>query len=426
MNYMKDFFDAQQKMYEDFQKNYSQFTGVKNEENNPMNDFLNMQKKWMETMSTGTNPFEAYQKMLENPGFNVDAYKNFIDVQKLYFDNLEKMKEFYPKNIGAFDFSSFDFKNINDAFNKYQEAFSNFDISRYIDPQMSGILDKMTNANKFYMQMYEFWNKMNEDFTGTYNKDIEKLEEYINNNADSAFKMLLSSLPEEFKPYLAEPRELANKYFNTLSDFYAPWREDINDLRDLFVRGTLDNDPEKLNQFFKVWKEKYDATFGKIINSPTFGVSRNVTEQQNKALDRFIDMFIIASEFSAKLNSVQTDAFKKIINDYVEIAKEGQNVKTFDEFFNFWSKKMDDSLVNYFGSEEFAKMLAQFGAAAMDFKMESNQLLEQYLSDTPIVTEGQLDSMIKNIYDLKKEMKALRKELDELKKEAKPTPAETK
>lgn len=415
MNYMKDFFDAQQKMYENFQKSYAQFTESKGESKNPMDEFFNTQKKWFESLNTEANPFAAYQKMMENPGFNVEAYKNFLDMQKLYFDNMDKMKEFYPKGLGMYDLSSFDFKNVNEAFNKYQEMFTDFDYSKYFAPQMSGVLEKMFNANKFYIQMYEFWNKLNQDYTGALETDVDKVKEYIQSNASAAFNLLLSSLPEEFRPYLVEPKELVNKYFNTMMDFYSPWKDQLNELKDMFVLGSLESDPEKLTDFFRLWKAKYDETFGKMVNSPSFGISRNIVEQQNKAFERFIDMFVIASEFSTKLNTVQTEAFKNIINEYVELAKEGKELKTFEEFFNFWSKKMDDRLVNYFGSEEFSKMLAQFGEATMDFKIESNKLLEQYLSDTPIVTEGQLDSMIKNVYDLKKEIKALKKEIESLK-----------
>lgn len=423
MNYMKDFFDTQMKMYEDFQKNMTQFVGTKKEGENPMNSFFDMQKQWMETMNTmntGANPFEAYQKMMENPGFNMDAYKNFIDMQKMYFDNFEKIKEFYPKNMGAFDFSTFDFKNMNEAFNKYQEMFSGYDLNKYLEPQMSGMMDKIYNANKFYLQMYDFWNKINEDFSQTYEADIEKFNQYINSSADTTFKTLMDTLPEEMRVYFSEPRELVVKYLDSISNFYTPWKGEVDHLKDLFIHGTLDNDPEKLSEFFKLWKEKFDETFGKVITSPSFGQNRNVVEQQNKAFDTFIDMFIIASEFSAKLNAVQSDAFKNIIKEYMEITKESTELKTFEEFFNFWSKKMDDRLVSYFSTEEFSKLLTQFGAAAMDFKMETNRLVEQQLSDTPIVTVGQLDSMIKNIYDLKKEIKALKKEVEALKKEATP------
>lgn len=415
MDYMKDWMEAQKKMAEEFQKGYAQFMNQQAEAKNPMSELLDMQKKLMDALSTNPNPFEAYQKVMENPAFNMDAYKSFVDMQKAYFDSFEKMKAFYPKNMKAFDFSAFDAKNVNEAFKKYQDAFQSYDLGKFFDPQMKGLLDKMSNANAFYLQMYDFWNKINRDLTSTFAEDTAKLEEYIKNTADSSFDMLLSAMPDEFKPYLSEPRELAAKYFDSISNFYAPWKGEIDNLRDLFVYGVLDSDPEKLTDFFQIWKERYNETFGKIVNSPTFGLSRNMQEQQNKAMDRFIDMFIVASEFTAKINAVQSDAFKNIIEEYMAMVNEGKEIKSFEEFFGFWSKKMDDKLVSYFGTEEFTKLLAEFGSAAMDFKLESNRLLEQYLSDSPIVTEGQLDSMIKSLYEVKKELKAVKKELEALK-----------
>lgn len=421
MDYGKDFLEAQKKMFGSFQEMYSPFFGEKKEENSSYTDkvkeYFDMQKKWMETWTTDLNPFQMYQKMMETPGFNMDAFKTFLDMQNQYFENMKTMGDFYKKGFGENAFSPFDFKNINEAFDKYKEFYSQFGFEKLYDPKMYEVMDKMFDANKLYLHLYDFWSELDKDFFTSTEKGAERFQEFINENANAAYGLIVSAFPNELRPFFAEPKELIEKFFGTMVRFYEPWQEDFVELRDLFVKGVLENDATKIADFFKLWKENYDQTFGKIINSPALGSNRNLIEQQNKAFDRFIEMLVVVSDFSTRLSAISNTSFQKVMKEFVETTKEGLEKKSFEEFFNFWSRKMDDYLVEYFGSKEFSSLLANMGAAAMDFKIETNKLIEYYLADTPLVTKGELDSLIKNVYTLKKEVKSLKKQLKALEDE---------
>ena len=377
--------------------------------------------------------FEMYRDYLSANGVEDSQFivLNFEDIEFEFIDNYKILYRYIAERLRP-DKMNYIFLDEIQHVDEYEKAVDSLFLKENCDVYitgsnayfLSGELATMLSGRYVELQMLPLsFREFSTGLKGTQREGLsnaEKFNQYINSSADTTFKTLMDTLPEEMRVYFSEPRELVVKYLDSISNFYTPWKGEVDHLKDLFIHGTLDNDPEKLSEFFKLWKEKFDETFGKVITSPSFGQNRNVVEQQNKAFDTFIDMFIIASEFSAKLNAVQSDAFKNIIKEYMEITKESTELKTFEEFFNFWSKKMDDRLVSYFSTEEFSKLLTQFGAAAMDFKMETNRLVEQQLSDTPIVTVGQLDSMIKNIYDLKKEIKALKKEVEALKKEATP------
>lgn len=425
MDYSKEFFDAQKNMFDNFQKMYTpMWFGDKKSDtySEQVKNFFDMQQKFMQNLNTDFNPFTMYQKMMEIPGFDSESFKTFLDMQKQYFENLQKASEFYTKGFGEntfapFNFQNmpFNFQNMNEAFDKYKDFYSQYDFSKIFDPKMNEIIDKMFNANKFYLYMYDFWNKLNDEFSDVTEENYEKFQDFVNKNMDLTYNMVLSCVPNELKMYFEQPKELIEKYFDTLTRFYSPWKDELSNLRDLLVEGTLENDPEKVADFFKLWKKQYDETFGKILNSPALGVNRNTIEQQNKSFDRFIDLLIIGSEFTTRLSTVQNNAFRNIMKDYAEITKESLESKSFEEFFDFWSEKMDKYMIDYFGSPEFSKMLGQLEITAMDFRLESNKLVEDFLSDTPLVTKNNLDGISKNIYNLKKEVKALKKEIEELK-----------
>ncbi|RVU53999.1 poly(R)-hydroxyalkanoic acid synthase subunit PhaE [Anaerosphaera multitolerans] len=424
MDYSKEFLDAQKNMFDFFQKMYTPLWSKEDNENpytKSMEQFFNIQKQFLEGFGENLNPFAMYQKMLENPGFNVDNFKNFLDMQKQFFDmqkqffdNFQQSNEFF-KQFSENSLMPFDFKSMNEAFDKYKEFYSSYDITKFFDPNISELMDKMSNANKFYLYMYDVWKNLSDEFGDSVEENVEKFQNFVNENSDLTYNMIVSTLPTEFKPFLTKPRELIENYFNTMVRFYEPWKNEFTNLRDLLVEATVNNDTEKLAEFFKLWKQQFDATFGKIINSPALGMSRNIIEQQNKAFDSFINLLVISSELSASISTVQNNAFKDMMKEYAEITKEGMEAKSFEDFFNYWSDKTETYLVDYFGSKEFSKLVGQVAEDMMDFKMETNKLVENYLADTPLVTKNNLDSISKNIYNMKKEIKSLKKEIEELK-----------
>ncbi len=416
MNYMESLFKMQNDMYENLKDMYSfnKDNSKEDQEKIGMEDFFDMQKKFFDYWGGQTNPFNIYDNNMKTAYFNTDNFKNIARMQKEYFD---KFNDFY-KNYSVGDMKTFyDFNSYNEIFNKYKEFYLGYDFNQIFDYNIMETLDKMYDVNKFYLEMYEFWNKLNDNFSDTMNFDKEKFNEFIEANGNMSYNMLVELLPEQFKLYLEEPKKIFDKYLSNMTGFYKPWSSDFNKMKELYVEGILGNDIEKITSFFKLWKDNYDETFGKLINSPALGSNKNISEQQNKAFDRFIDMFTISSEFSSKLMFIQKVAFKKITEQYANLSKEGMEAKTFEEFYNFWSREMDKYLVDYFGSEEFSKILGELGKSVMEFRIENNKLMESYLSETPLVTKGELDSMIKNVYDLKKEVKNLKKEIEVLKSE---------
>lgn len=410
MNYMNDFFKMQKNMYDSFKDIYKFDQEEKGEETNSdqVGDFFDMQKNVYDFWRKAANPFDGATNY--NP-FDMNNMGDIMEMQQDYFQNMRKLYE------GGFNMDGLGFKNFNEAFNKYRDFYSSYDMGQIFGPNLMEFTEKVYDANKFYLQMYNFWSNLNEQFIEAGNMDYKKLDEFVRKNNDIAYRMVLDMLPKEVQTFIEEPKALLDKYMNIVDDFYRPWGEDTKELRDLYVEGILKNDISKISEFFKLWKGKYDSSFGKILESPAFGVSKNITEQQNKAFDKFLEMFIISSEFSSKIVSVQRTAFKKIVDEYLNLAKEGMEAQTFEEFYDFWSKIMDKYLIDYFASEEFSKIIGKFSASVMDYRIESNKLIEDYLVDTPIVTRGELDSLIKKTYDLRKEVKALEKEIEALKKE---------
>ena len=98
-----------------------------------------------------------------------------------------------------------------------------------------------------------------------------------------------------------------------------------------------------------------------------------------------------------------------MVQKYLEMTEEGIQPKTFNEFYTYWSNELEKIFDSYFATPEYTKLLGQLSTAAMEYRIEMQNLLERYLADTPIVTRSEINSLYKTIYDLKKEIKTMKK-----------------
>ena len=140
-------------------------------------------------------------------------------------------------------------------------------------------------------------------------------------------------------------------------------------------------------------------------------------EQNNRAIDAMIEMLVSVSEFMTKASSVGYKYSKEAFSDYAKSIENGEKAKTFKEFYDMWSKHVENAIENYFYTDEFSKLIAKTADSAMIFKIEYDKVIEKALADLPIVTVSQVDGVYKKVYDLRREIRDLKKELEELKEE---------
>ena len=175
------------------------------------------------------------------------------------------------------------------------------------------------------------------------------------------------------------------------------------------------DDPMKFSDTLKQWKAAYDQTFGILVKSPVVGSSRELLEQNNKAVNAMIEMLVAVSEYMTRTASIGYKYSKEYFENYATSIQEGEQPKTFKEFYDMWSKYVEDAIETYFYTDEFAEVLAKTAETSMIFKVEYDKVIEKSLSNLPIVTISQVDGVYEKVYNLRRELREVKKELEDLK-----------
>lgn len=265
-----------------------------------------------------------------------------------------------------------------------------------------------------YLGAYEQWKKFNDDFlkpgTDTYKENLEQLVKQFN---EIFTNNLIPLLPKEMQGLMVNSQSYFNTYLKTLENFLGPWSFAYQNIAEIYMESIY-KDPMKLSDALKEWKDAYNKTFGILVKSPVVGSSRELLEQNNRAVDSMVDMLISVSEFITKALSVGYKNSQEVFEEYFDSVDKGEDPKTFNEFYKMWSKHVENAIEKYFYTDEFSKLIAKAADSYMIFKIEYDKLIEKSLSDSPIVTKSEVDNVYKNVYELRREVRSLKKELEEL------------
>lgn len=424
-DFFKNMMDAQQSMMNSWQEMYQNTTRANdNPYTKVMSEYFDMQKKYMDALTSKT-PFDAsamFADYFKAPGFDPKSFEFFTNMQKMYLEQMQKFTgTMNPMGFGQtawgdlskmMDISQWTegAGNMNKFLQQLQKLYNPLETGKLFDPAVKDLLEKVMNANTYYLNLYKLW----KDVENTQIKpSIENMQKYAMDMAkkyDTVFNdMVIPMVPAEFRGFIKDPAELIKTYIKTSTDFYAPWMDNAEELRDLFTEGIF-SDKSKLAEFFELWKAQFDKTFGALLLSPVVGANKDIMEQQNKAFDTFLNLGILGMDFTTRITAIQNENMGSIIEKYFKLAEEGIQPRTFREFYDYWSGQIEKVFDSYFATEEYSKLLSEVSAAAMDYRIETHKLIEKYLVDTPIVTRTEIDSLYKTVYELKKTVKAMKKQ----------------
>jgi len=163
---------------------------------------------------------------------------------------------------------------------------------------------------------------------------------------------------------------------------------------------------------FRAWAEIYEKEFRQFLNIPQLGLTRFYQEKMNRALDKF-NMFQAAmTEFLRLLYLPVTRSFgvmQEKLGEMVDAGKLPEDSKT---YYQMWIKILEGHYMTLFQSPEYVNILGNTLVSMSDFTAAKNEVIEDMLNMFPIPKQKDMDELYREIYLLKKRIKALEKKSD--------------
>jgi len=163
---------------------------------------------------------------------------------------------------------------------------------------------------------------------------------------------------------------------------------------------------------FRAWTEIYEKEFKQFFHIPQLGLTRFYQEKINQTLDKFNLFQAAMGEFFRLLYLPMTKSFSVIQEKLGELSKAGELPQDSKQYYQMWIKILEGHYMTLFQSPDYVETLRNTLDAMSEFSAAKNNLMQDLLSALPISTEKDMDDLYKEIYLLKKRIKALEKKLD--------------
>ncbi len=213
---------------------------------------------------------------------------------------------------------------------------------------------------------------------------------------------------------------------NTLPEFFmtlakAGWeassrlqKQAIEKAGKIGQKGEAYNFDNLDQDMFKAWKEIYEEEFQQYFNIPQLGLTRYSQERFYKFIDHWNLLQATLSEFSFVLYLPVEKSFKVLQDQVEQMSKDGKLPEKPKEYYNLWLKILEGHYMNLFKSPEYLNVLRETLNQVEAYAVAKNQFLQDILQSLPVPTNKDMDELYKEMYILKKQVRALEKKVEKL------------
>ncbi len=163
---------------------------------------------------------------------------------------------------------------------------------------------------------------------------------------------------------------------------------------------------------FNIWSDIYRKELSPLFNVPQLGLTRFYQERIGETVDKF-NVFQSAFSQFLRILTLPVEKSSKVMQQKVdELAREGTLPENSQDYYRMWIKILEGHYMTLFKSPEYAQTLKETLDTLDGYLIARQQILSDMLQSLPVPTDKEMDELYRDIYELKKKVKALEKKSD--------------
>ena len=361
---------------------------------------------WMQAMPEMPNPMEQLQKLFNGVQNPMDFWKNVPGVNAwAQLPQMPNVMDMF-KNIPGMDAWT---QALNSMPNPMEQWTKLAQDPMAFWKNMPGadawtkFLPTTVPGMDVYAKMQELWKGLQDPTTF-----VQTFQDKYTDLMQSAIQ---GFLPAGMGQLFAQPKQLMDSLVALYRYLFGPWMQIDEGILSRVAAG----DTKAYIEFFKQFQDKYSETFQKLFNMMGMGVNREANGDVMHLVDTMFQALYATGELVALINDTWQESGKKLVTSYQNAIAEGKTIATYRDFYNLWFKETEGALEALFDTDEFAKTFGNFADVWCQWTIANNKVIERTLSQLPIPTKTDMESLYKTVYELRKAVRDLNRELDALK-----------
>jgi class III poly(R)-hydroxyalkanoic acid synthase PhaE subunit len=223
----------------------------------------------------------------------------------------------------------------------------------------------------------------------------------------------------------ATMQETQDAFTGATSDVRSMWAQYVKQLQGMGVPmpsaldvselmfGPVDHDATQAPAYALLdsMREFYDQSFGRLMDSPGLGLSREFNEKVMKGFKSFQEYQEATAKYQTVTAGMWTEAVEKLMRTIGTRAAEGDPIGSLRELTKVWTRTADGVFVEAFQSDEYIAAQNEMLSASLKLRKQQRVIAEevQRILDQP--TRSELDEVYELLYKLRKQNKQIKAEV---------------
>ncbi len=223
--------------------------------------------------------------------------------------------------------------------------------------------------------------------------------------------------PQEVQKAVQDTGELWRLYNEQWKGLAQPWATSLQQAPWNFGQASTGNG-SALMELQKLYWDAYERTFGRMLEGPSLGITREMNEDMLKGFDAWLDYRKAGFEYQVSLGQTWIRAFEEFMRRLVTLAEKGETVPSVKTLLLLWIETVDQVFTDVFRSAEYIQIQGRLVNTATAYRLREREIVDAFLKASHLASRSELDEAYRRIYELRKDVKELKKAFQALKAES--------
>lgn len=205
--------------------------------------------------------------------------------------------------------------------------------------------------------------------------------------------------------------ELWRLYYDEAQKFTQPWLSATWQLPNFMGKMGGPDQAAATNEFMQLFQAAFEQTWGRALMAPTMGLAREFNEKVNKGFALWLENQQFMLAYQLLVGEAWVDAFQALMQKLVGMAQKGETLVDQRHLLRIWVEVADEIFIALFHSDAYAKVQSAYVNSNMALRRQQRELLEVWLRNNDMPTRTDVEAAHQELYQLRKEVKALKKNL---------------
>lgn len=154
-------------------------------------------------------------------------------------------------------------------------------------------------------------------------------------------------------------------------------------------------------------KDTYEKEFSRYLKLPQLGLGRLYQERSLTVMDKLNSLQLVLSEFLHLLYLPIEKSLNSLQEEMAMMTEAGPLDEKPKTYYNLWIKLLEGHYMELFKDQEYADSMGKTLYALNDFLAARQTVVNDFLKQVNVPTNDDIDDLSKEIYLLKKRVRAL-------------------